>query len=143
MEKKTQIKLDWRQVLGSIAIGIGVISIVDTPVTAAPTSSTIKVAQVGIRSRINPPTPLNLRPRTHTPLPHNNYDHPDRSYRRYHRDYGNYHDRHHHHHNGYSDRYERHNTYRKRRSNRSKVIIIRPGNLRDYGSRNYIRVLGR
>lgn len=140
MEEKHPSRFDWRQVLSVLALGIGVIGIINAPATAAAIQEedNIKVAQVGIRSRINAPTPLNLRPRTHIPLP-------SRSYRRYDRGYGYYrhhdHSGHHHHRDRY-DRHYRHNTYRRRRSNRGK-IIINPGSLSDYGSRNYIRIIGK
>ena len=135
MEEKSQGQFNWHPALSALAMVIGVIGTIDTPATAAAikVEDSIKVAQVGIRSRINSPTPLNLRPRTHIPLPR-------RSYRRH---YNHHHYHHHHHDNDSYDRHYQHNTYRKRRSHKDKVIIINPGNLSDYGRYNYIRVIGR
>jgi len=138
MDSKYRMKNHLSKTMAALAVAIVTIGAINNPATAAPTKDSLKLAQVGIRSRINTPIPLNLRPRSHTPLPSSNYDHSRRDYRRYDRDYG-------YHHHTYGDRYERHryNTRYKRRSNRGKVIILNaPGNLRGYGDRNsYIRVI--
>ena len=71
MPKQHQNKFGWQSALGAIAISLSTFGIRSSPVQAAPKpiKDSFKLAQVGVRSRINPPTPLNLRPRTHIPLP--------------------------------------------------------------------------
>lgn len=150
MDIRYQIKSNFSKTLAVLALAVGITNAIDRPAAAIEENS-IKLAQVGIRSRIDSPVPLNLRPRTHTPLPSSNYYRPRREYRGYDRNYGYYghHGEHHdhHHHHTHRDRYEhrRYNTHRKRRSSRGKVIIFNaPGNLRGYGDRNsYIRVIGK
>ena len=126
-----------------MVIGFGTVGYTNTAATAAPIENNLQLAQVGVRSGITPPTPLNLRPRSHTPLPQSNYSHyPSR----YDRRYGNYrrHDPH------YGDRhYYRHShrhTHHNRHRNRGKVIIISPGNhsgFSNYSNNGYIRVIGK
>ena len=130
MNQKPSTKPIVCRVLGILAVALGTIGITETNAIAVPTRDSMKLAQVGVRSRISPPTPLNLRPRTHTPLPNSNYYSPYRTY-------GGHHHHHHHHHHRY-------NTH-KRRSHRGTVIIINPpGNLGSYGSyKSYIRTFER
>ena len=135
MDKKYQSKLNCRSALVALAIGLGAIGILDTPVIAAPTQESFKLAQVGVRSRITPPTPLNLRPRTHIPSPADRYRRYNRGYGRYGRDKPYYRDR-------YTHTHPR--THKKRRSRRGTVIIINPSNYRNYSNYNgYIGVIGR
>ena len=131
MNQKPRTKPIICKALGILAVALGTVGITDTNAIAVPTQNSIKLAQVGVRSRISPPTPLNLRPRTHTPLPNSNYYPPQRTYG------GHYHHHHHHHHH-----HHRYNTH-KRRSNRGTVIIINPpGNFSSYGSsKSYIRTI--
>ena len=70
MNKQPQHKIYWRQALGAMAIAMGAMSIVKVPAVANPYSSqdSFKTAQVGVRSQINAPTPLNI-----TPLPWDSY----------------------------------------------------------------------
>ena len=140
MNQKNLFQLNWRNACGALAIGLGAFTCINTPATATPIQSHFELAQVGVRSRITPPTPLNLRPRVHTPLPQSNYSHyPHHRYSKYNSGYNNYRrsDRYHHHHEHTHDNHHR---------SRDKVIIISPGNHRDvrnYSSDNFIRVIRR
>ena len=85
MGKKGQRRFGWRRVLGILALSLGAAGAMETSAVAAPQAAEdIYLAQVGVRSRINSPTPLNLRPRTHIPLPQSRYS----RYRNYHHNYG-------------------------------------------------------
>ena len=151
MPKQHQNKFGWQSALGAIAISLSTFGIRSSPVQAAPKpiKDSFKLAQVGVRSRINPPTPLNLRPRTHIPLPTHSrsqdyYGYPGYrdSYRgshggSYRNDrYGSGHDHHHHHH---------HHHHRGNRRNRGPVIIINPATSSSYSNYSnqsgYIRVI--
>jgi len=147
MNKKNIAKLIYRNALGALTIGVGAIAVMDTPATAAPIEADFRLAQVGVHSRVSSPTPLNLRPRTHTPLPQSNYSrHPSHN-RQYNRGYS------------HSDRYEyeshprnrrhREHSNRRRRGNQGRVIIISPGgsyrsrgSYGSYSNGGYIRVIG-
>ena len=136
MNQKTRSKLNWRNVIGTLAIGLGAITSIDASAMATPIKDNFQLAQVGVQSRINSPTPLNLRPRTHIPLPQSNYSH----YPRYNSGYGNY-DRRHSHQGNRHHTHHRH-THHHRHRNRSTVIIIRPGghsSMGNYGNGNFIR----
>ena len=150
MIQQHQNKFNWRQTLAALAISLGAIALIKSPVSATPQKTTsqadFKLAQVGIRSRINSPTPLNISPPpgTHIPLPESNYhrssrrDYPQQRrysrYGRYDRYYNN--DRHHHH-----DHYHSRHRRRHDRKNRS-VIIIHPSRHSSYSNNsNYIRVI--
>ena len=130
MVKQHQL-FDWRSL--AIAISLGIFSIAQTPARAIPASerSSLKLAQVGVRSRINRPTPLNLRPRTHIPLPTVNgrsgyYRYPNRD--RYY--------------NGYEYGHDHYHTHRHRhRHRRGPVIIINPSSYSEYSNYNYIRII--
>lgn len=110
MNRKYQAKLNWHHALGALTImGIGLIN--------APA-----LAQVGIRSRIESPTPLNIKPRTHIPSPADRYNDPRYNYPRYNPGYrhrGKY--------------YPHHRRTHKR--NGGTVIIINPSR-RTYSDRN-------
>ena len=136
MSKKNLFKLDWRSTLSSVIIGLGTVVIARMPATALPIESEIKLSQVGVRSRITTPTPLNLRPRIHIPSPSGNHSR-----------YQNHH---------YTDRYEgcsyygdcRHprsrRTHRKKGRNNTTIIIINSDNHRTYRNHHdngYIRVI--
>ena len=142
MNQKNIFKPNWRNTLGALAIGIGAITCINTPATATPIQNNFKLAQVGVRSRISSPTPLNLRPRVHIPLPRSNYSR--YNYPKYNSGYDNHrfgdryyqNDRHHHHHEHTHDRHHR----------RGKVIIISPSNhngISNYSSDRLIRVIKR
>lgn len=138
MSKKHQ-KFNWQTALGAVAIALGTLGTIESPVIAFPeqTEDGFKLAQVGVRSRINAPTPLNLRPRTHIPLPRSNshrYRYPkyrdDYGRNRYRYGHGRYHDRH------YGHRRDRHH--------RGTVIIINPSNYNSHSNYDgYIRVIGK
>ena len=129
---------DWRSTLGTLAISLGMFSVAQLPARAIPTSSQTnsQLAQVGVRSRINRPTPLNLRPRTHIPLPRVNGRYG--SYNRYPRYRDRYYD-------GYRYGHDHHHTHRRRsRHRRGTVIIINPSNYTEYSNYDgYIRIIGK
>ena len=125
--------LDWRSL--AIAISLAIFSVCQSPAKAipAPNQSSFRLAQVGVGSRINRPTPLNLRPRTHIPLPTVNgrsggyYRYPDRDRHRNGSGYGH-------------DHYHTHP--RRHRHPKGTVIIINPANYSGYSNHNgYIRVI--
>lgn len=130
-------KLKWHTALGALIISCGVFGVMEASAEATPwnTQNSSTVAQVGVRSRITPPTPLNLRPQTHIPLPTNSrsrdyYGYPSRGYH-YDR-YGAYRDRHH--------------NYCRKRCRNNTVIIINPSisNYSEFEYRNndsYIRII--
>ena len=137
MDGQNKIKLSWQPALSAIALAFGIVAIGD-PAQSLPeiAEDSWQIAQVGVRSRVTPPTPLNIRPQTHIPLPtnsrssdyyrHNGYR---RGYDRY-EEYGHGHHHHHHHHH-----------HRRRKG---PVIIINPttSSYSNYSSQNgYIRVL--
>ena len=145
MNKQPQHKFYWQQALGAMAIALGAMSIIKTPAVANPyNQDSFKIAQVGVRSQINAPTPLNITPPpgTHIPLPESNYHNRDyygdprgssrdyipyEGYRRendYRRDYG----------------YHRRDTYERNRSRGGTVIIINPAT-ESSNSNSYIRVI--
>lgn len=125
-------KFGWQTALGALAISWGIVGAIEAPASAAPwTQRTI--AQVGVRSQIGSPTPLNLRPRTHIPLPTNSrsrdyYGYPTRRYYG-HGKYGHYRDPHRH--------------YPPKRSGGGTVIIINPSNYSEYSNYNYSEFGGR
>ena len=122
--------LDWRSL--GIAISLGIFSLAQTPARAFPAASqsSFELAQVGVGSRIDRPTPLNLRPRTHIPLPTVNGR--SGSYYRY-SDRDRYYDR-------YQYGHEHYHTHRRRnRHRKGPVIIINPAN--SYSNYDYIRVI--
>ena len=135
--------VNWKSVWGAIAVAAGILAL-DSAVAAVPvpaTSAGFKLAQVGVRNRINPPTPLNLRPQTHIPLPTSSrsrdYNSSYGSYGRYphHGEYGYGHGHHH-------DCHHCHDRSKRRR--RRPVIIINPASssYSNYRSQNsYIRII--
>ncbi len=146
MNKQPQHKFYWQQALGTMAIAMGAMSIVKTPAVAnSYNQDSFEIAQVGVRSQINAPTPLNITPPpgTHIPLPESNYGNRDyygdsrgssryipyEDYTResnYRRDYG----------------YHRRDTYERNRSRGGTVIIINPATESSYSNSNsYIRVI--
>ena len=147
MHKQSQGKLNWRLALGALAIFLGAFSISESPANATPyqVEDSFKLAQVGIRSRVKAPRPLNLRPRRHFPLPTRNSsrrrDYYGRSgYRGSVRGRGRY--------RGYDcDRrydYDHHTHRRRNPRRRGNIIIINPSNsnYRNYSNYDsYIRVI--
>lgn len=138
MVKQHRNLFNWRSSLGSLIISLGLLSVTKSPVKAIPpqTQSSFELAQVGVRSRIDRPTPLNLRPRTHIPLPtvrgsrygsYSRYPNRDRYY------------------DGYGHSHDRDRTHpRRSRHRRGPVIIINPSNYFEYSNYDsYIRVIGR
>lgn len=75
MNKQFTTKFNWRLAFG-IAVVFGAFGIIESPAAAEPgqTSEELKISQVGVRGRITPPTPINLRPRTHIPLPASDFE---------------------------------------------------------------------
>ncbi len=135
MGKQYRNKFHWRSLLGALAISLGAFSIIESPPAQATPKliqGSFEIAQVGVRSQINGPTPLNLRPRTHIPLPESRYDrrgdYGDREYRDYKSEYGH-------------DHY--HRSRRSDRHRRGPVIIINPSNYSESyrNSDGYIRVI--
>lgn len=122
------------QIWATIAIFLGILGITESPAIAFSdrAKDSFELAQVGVGSRINPPTPLNLRPRTHIPLPPSRYNHYE--YPGYRNDYQR--DRYGYGHYRYRDRHHSH-----RRDRRGTVIIINPSydSYSNYDS--YIRVI--
>lgn len=134
---KQHQQLSWRRTLG-MAIALGIFSAVKSPAQAmpVPTPDSLEIAQVGVRSRIDRPIPLNLRPRTHIPLPAGRYERRG-SYYRYPPYRGDRHERY-----GYG--HEHYHTHRHRRHERRRgpVIIINPSNYSEYSNYDgYIRVI--
>ncbi len=123
--EKLQFKSHWWTKITPWAIALGGMLIIESSAVASP--KTIEIAQV--RSQALAPTPLNLTPRTHIPLPQSNsnyYYHNryrgDRCYRDCDRDY-------------------RHSRRRKSKSRGITVIINSPSNNRLPRVGNYIRVV--
>lgn len=129
--------VDWRSILGILAISLGIFSVTESPARAIPTKSqNFKLAQVGVGSRINRPTPLNLRPRTHIPLPTVRDSRSDRYYRSR--------ENRHRHYDGYEYGHDHYHTHRRRKPRRQggPVIIINPSNYSEYSNYDgYIRVI--
>lgn len=149
MSKQRQTKLNWKSVLGAIALVVGSGAIA-FPAQATPDWETESFKLAQVRSRVNPPTPLNLRPRTHTPLPttrgSRGYYHRSGYGSRSRRLYGGYNR----HDSDYGYRHDR--DYRRDRHQRDKggtVIIINPANSRSSNHRgynrqgSYIRIIGK
>ena len=135
MGKQYRNKFNWRSLLGALTISFGAFSIIKSSpaqATPEPIQGSFELAQVVVQSQIDGPTPLNLRPRTHIPLPESRYDRRDdyryREYRDYESEYG--HDHH-------------HSSRRSDRNRRGPVIIINPSNYSESyrNSDNYIRVI--
>jgi hypothetical protein len=125
-------KFDWRSILGAIAFVTGTVFIVETPAQALPEASkdSFKLAQVGVTSQINAPIPLNLKPRTHIPLPTNSSS----------SDYDNSYDE-----STYPHDHYRYHHHHRNNQNNGTVIIINPTNqssYEGYSDRNsYIRII--
>ena len=125
-------KFKWQTALGALAVSWGIFGAIEAPASAAPwKAQSRRIAQVGVRSQIGSPTPLNLRPQTHIPLPTNSrsrdyYGYPRSRYYG-HGKYGHYRDRH----------------YPPRRSRGGTVIIINPSNYSEYSNYNYSEYGGR
>jgi hypothetical protein len=121
MSGQKQTRYNWRLALSAIALLAGAICFFESPAEAVPkvTKDSFKLAQVGVSSQVNAPIPLNLRPRTHIPLPTNSRSSDyDSSYDEY--GYPHERDRYHHHHRG--------------NQNNGTVIIINPANHFNYKS---------
>ena len=125
-------KFKWHA-LGTVAIFCGMFGVMKIPAEATPwNSENNTLAQVGVRSRITPPTPLNLRPQTHIPLPTTSRSRDYYGYPR-HRAYDRY---------GYRDRH--HNYCRKNCSRNNTVIIINPPSYSEFEDSNndrYLRII--
>ncbi len=151
---QTQHKFYWQQALGAMAIALGAMGIVESSAVANPHNfqGSFEIAQVGVRSQIDAPTPLNITPPpgTHIPLPQSNYNNRDyyrdrggssRDYIRY-EDYrsdrtreSDYRGRDYNYHHDY-DSYERNH------NRGGTTIIINPATESSYSSdSNYIRVI--
>jgi hypothetical protein len=139
IDKKTMNKLIRHNALSTLMVGLGTIALTNSA-TAAPLQDDFIVAQVGFGSTISPPVPLNLKPRTHIPLPQSNYSSdPSNNYYRDYNDHQRYH------------RHDHEHSHSQEYSNRGTIIIINPsseGSQRDrtsnyshYGDRGYIRVI--
>lgn len=128
MAKIFQVKLNWHYALGGLAMGISAIALLEFPATANTIADRWQLAQVGVYNSVTPPTSLNLRPRVHIPLPTQSSDDFYGDYPRDHRSYDDGDCQEHHH---------RRHGYKRNRRDRGKVIIIKPGNVYDYG--NYHR----
>jgi hypothetical protein len=137
----------------AVAFLAGALFLLESPAQAVPkiTKDSFQLAQVGITSQINGPIPLNLKPRTHIPLPTDSRSRED--------DYSSGYD------DGYVDGYRDsaedgyhhnrdyyHGYHRDRdRQRKDTVIIINPatsttyesyGNYdRDNNPRGYIRII--
>ncbi|WP_319419940.1 hypothetical protein [Pleurocapsa sp. FMAR1] len=153
MNKQLQHKFYWQQALGAMAIALGAMSIAESPAVANPHDfrGSFEIAQVGVRSQINAPTPLNITPPpgTHIPLPQSNYNNRDyygaqrgssRDYIRY-EDYRNdrrrendYRGRNYNYHRDYD-------TYERNHNRGGTVIIINPATESSYSNNSYIRVI--
>ena len=140
-QKQNYPKFSLPKILGILALGLGTVGTVESRAIASPDldRESWEIAQVGVYSRVKGPTPLNLTPRTHIPLPttsrsrryrsnrHRVYYGTYRSrsssphYRRY-RDY----DRYKHRSEYYRDRYEynRHRHYDKNYGNKKRGSTI-------------------
>ena len=132
MASRHQTKHGWLKIVSPIVFTLAGLGITELPATAMPKiesfSNEFYLAQVGVRSRVVPPTPLNLKPRYHIPLAASNYHR--RSY--YNRDNYYYGDRHH--------EYGR----RRSRSRKPVIIIINPAVERHRStSQNYIKIIRR
>ncbi|MEL6496284.1 MAG: hypothetical protein AAFQ41_14355 [Cyanobacteria bacterium J06623_7] len=148
MNREQPLKFNWKSVCGAIALATATLGLGSSAARASSTFNpdniaSFKIAQVGVR-RVNPPTPLNLRPRTHIPLPtnsrssdyhHRGYYPQDRKYD-HHDKYGycHYHDCEHQHRRG----------HRRRRQRKGPVIIINPASssYSNYSTTDgYIRII--
>lgn len=119
-------KFDWRSPLAAIALFTGTVFIVETPAQAVPEATKdFKLAQVGVTSQINAPIPLNLKPRTHIPLPTNNGSSDGDRYSRYDK-YGYEY--------GYGHEHEDHHDLHRDNDRSDTVIIINPANHSSYSN---------
>ena len=120
MSKTNPLQFNWRNTLGALAIAIA--PFVDVPAIAAPMKDSFEIAQVGIRSNIQPPVPLNLRPRVIvTPSSHHRPHYRHHGYPRHYPHY-NRHRRHYPH-----PHYKHRSHHRRRHGHHKKIIIISPG----------------
>lgn len=123
MSEQSWVKFDWGSVLGAIALLTGAVCILGTPAEAVPAGTKdFKIAQVGVTSQVNAPIPLNLRPRTHIPLPTNSRSSDYESRFRYNDHYG------------YGDEYEHHRHHHRGNKKGDTIIIINPANHSNYSS---------
>ena len=139
MDGQNKTKFNWQSAFSAITLAVGAFGITKFPAQSMPVvEDRLQIAQVGVRSQISSPTPLNLRPQTHIPLPTNSrssdyYRHPAYrgGYYRY-DDYGYGHHHHHHHHH-------------HRSRHRGPVIIINPAtsSYSNYSQNGYIRIIGK
>jgi hypothetical protein len=143
----------WREynlspILGAIAFLVATGCIFESPAQAVPeigsktTKDSFQLAQIVIGSPNNAPIPLNLRPRTHIPLPTDSGSSDDDYYSGYDDGYND----------GYNDSYDDgyHRGGHRDRHRKNTVIIINParstyenyGNSdRDNNQRRYIRII--
>ena len=101
MSQTNLFQFNWRNVVGIVVMGIA--TCIDVPVNAVPIEDNFHIAQVGIRSNVSSPVPLNLRPRVIISPRGNQHFHRRRGYSRYNPYYG------------------------RRRGHHKKIIIINPG----------------
>jgi hypothetical protein len=136
MNKQHQKKVNWQLALGAIAIVGSTFGIKLSPAQASPKliKSSFELAQVGIRSQNNAPVPLNLRPRTHIPLPTSSSS----------QDYYGYSGSRDDHYDEYGYGHD-HDHHRSDRQNNGTIIIINPAtssSYSDYSNQSgYIRVI--
>jgi hypothetical protein len=156
MNKERWSKYNLSPTLGAIAFLIATGCIFESPAQAVPeigskvTKDSFQLAQVGVSSPNNALIPLNLRPRTHIPLPTNSHNSDDDYYSEYDAGYNSgygdgYRDAH-----EYGDHRDRHHRRDRDRHRKNTVIIINParttyesyGNSdRNNSQRRYIRII--
>jgi hypothetical protein len=122
-------KFNWGSALGAIALFAGALCILESPAEALPEAAkdSFKLVQVGVTSQIDSPIPLNLRPRTHIPLPTNSRSSDYERHFRY-GEYSNYDDEY-----GYGHDEQHHHRYRGNQGS-GTVIIINPANHSNYSN---------
>jgi hypothetical protein len=154
MDRESWSKYNLSPTLGAIAFLVSMGCILESPAQAVPeigskvTKDSFQLAQVGISSPSNAPIPLNIRPRTHIPLPTSSQSSDDDYYSEYDSEYDSGYD------DGYRDAHEYH-THQDRHHHRDRhrkdtVIIINPARSTyesydhddgDNNQRRYIRII--
>ncbi|MEL6928561.1 MAG: hypothetical protein AAFO95_07995 [Cyanobacteria bacterium J06600_6] len=146
MNEPKKIKLHWQPTLSVIALALGLSGLDVAPAQSLPefAEDSWQIAQVGVRGRVTSPTPLNLTPRTHIPLPTNSRS------RNYHRPYqyrGRHgrHNRHDPYSYGHSHDHHHHDHHHHHRRRKGPVIIIKPATSSSYSNYSsqdgYIRII--
>ena len=133
MNRKQRIEFNWKSALGAIALTAVASGINSSPARASSESNleaeSFEIAQVGVRSRINS-TPLNLRPRTHIPLPTTSRSRDRYRHRGYYPQQGRYNRRDRYGYGHHHDCNHHHGHHRRRKG--GTVIIINPGSYSNY-----------